>query len=1131
MADAPDWATPAPDWARNTPAPSRAAKAAPAKAPTPKPAPQQSLLGRELSGLASTGSDLVSGAENLWGQFKGAIAAAPARRASAGKFIEAEQATDRAQRGGTGRGFADLGADTQRRFARNHMMRDAGRAVASDFSKPIDTSKGFIRGGVERAGKTGLDAVGAFFSPLSAGLTTLVGPEIQAVTGVQEKTAGNLLSAPAGNELGALARFAKGGRAAELGAGKGAARAAGETGQTDMRGGAYPKSPDAAAVAKARETKGPGGQPLGAPSEQFTARRGALGTAQKMFAPETRSEQARSTATLYRAAHGERRGEAAAENYALQRHQRVVANASPEKQAELANYVDTRSSAAPLSDSRMQPAADAMRGTANRYRARIENVLSDDVGGGPAFVRDYYARMWKNKPNEVEGALARPEMVGGKQGSGRNLKARSLPTYQEGLDAGLTPMFTNPLDAMNAYTDNMASFLATHDVQNGMKAQGYTKWAFEGSVPAGYSKLEGIRTTKPASIVEGGQLIPQRVLVAPDDVATVYNRTVSKGLDQGSFAPAYKGAKAVANASAQLNLGLSAFHGTVMTGEAVVSEVARGIKELSQGKLRGLGTIAASPLAPVRTALRGGKLRQEIMNPTGERGLPGKIADRVASPFTKSLDPKLAKMYTKAGGRVNMERFYNTSNVSGGFWRGIKNGTLVREVKDSLKAVGKNPVKGSLELAAKTLDTVGAPIFKEYIPRLKAGAWASQMEAFLKDNPEASLVDQQRFGENLNNSIDNRFGELIVDNQFWNKAHFQMGQLLMLSPSWNVGTVREIGGGLAELPASLKGLLKGEGVTTKTSYVAALAMTYTLMNGIATYMHTGQQPEGQDWLAYRTGGTDENGAPQRGMIPGYGKDVLEFAYNFPHNVLPTILGKGQPALKTGVDLINNEDHFGKPVYNPTGSVGEQLGDAGKFVVEQNTPISMKAKPKAPGDGFNTAENLAGIRQAPAFLENPERKEALDKKFGDRAWKGKVKGDTKRASRDAEAAPDTKPSAPDWASVKQDAPDWARGASVKAGATAGGDIRPEFKPVVDYMSNLPGVKQITGENDLYHRTGAHADGRGMDITLEGGRAAAPAFVKKYRQALLDKGYNVYVRDEYNNPSPGATAGHVHIQLNR
>ena len=499
------------------------------------------------------------------------------------------------------------------------------------------------------------------------------------------------------------------------------------------------------------------------------------------------------------------------------------------------------------------------------------------------------------------------------------------------------------------------------------------------------------------------------------------------------------------------------------------------------------------------------------------------------------MDPKLAEMYQRSGGRVNMDRFYSTGSVSGGFYRSLANGTFTREFTQALGEAKAAPIKGTLGLFGKIMDTVSAPIFKEYVPRMKAGAWASRMEQWLRDNPEASATEQQRYGETLVNNMDNRFGELIQDNQFWDKAHFQTAQLLMLSPSWNFGTVREIGGGLAELPKSLKMVLKGKGVTDKTAYVASLATTYMLQNGIATYLHTGQMPEGYDWLAYRTGGTDTKGLPQRGFLPTYMKDVLAFTHDFPHNVVGEIENKANPALTLATGAVTNRDYQGKAIYNPAGGVAEQAGELAAYGLQEAAPISLSQRNLGAGNNLSVAERAAGIRQAPGYIEDPEGTAANKQKYGERDWKASLKAKAKREAANTASTTSALPKAeslftaplPKAESLFK-APEG--GAPLKPGADNGGAVRPEFQRVVDFVRRLPGVNQITAENDTFHPAAdVHGQGRAMDFSIKGGKAAAAGFAARLREKLKAEGYpNVRVLDEYNSPSRNATGGHIHVE---
>ena len=541
-------------------------------------------------------------------------------------------------------------AERERFKSATGTVRQAFGDVKRDFTTPLDVTKGRMALPA-RIGKTGLDVVGAAFSPIAAGITELVGPEVQAATGIHRDTVGNLTSGVV--PLGGITKLAKGT----------------ETGRA-MTG----------AVSRA------GGR-LTAP----LARAKAAG--QRTFSPETIDEAARDTATLHRAAHGTRRGEASAERYALERHHRVVAKSSPAEQEALAKYVDTGGKVA-LPD-KLKGAAEAMRGVYTRYRSRIENVLGEHEG--PQFIKDYYARFWRNTPDEVDKAF-RDKPIGGRQGSGRNLRKRSIPTYEEGLARGLKPVFTNPLDATAAYADNMASYLATHETLKGMRRTGLAKWAYKTKVPKNMVPLEGLGTTKPAMLNPKGAMIPERVLVAPDNAARVYNRTVSKGLDKGSFGPVYRGARAASNAVSQMKLGLSLFHATVMGEEGFVSAFAKGANRVLRGDIGGVKDMAKSPGAIVSTTAKGGRLRKAILDPDN------------AETHLKGMDPDLAKMYQRVGGRADMDRFYSTGSVSGGFWRGIKSGTLGHEFVDALRDVKSSPIKGTLRLVGKMLDTASARV-------------------------------------------------------------------------------------------------------------------------------------------------------------------------------------------------------------------------------------------------------------------------------------------------------------------------------------------------------------------------------------------------------------------------------------
>jgi hypothetical protein len=694
--------------------------------------------------------------------------------------------------------------------------------------------------------------------------------------------------------------------------------------------------------------------------------------------------------------------------------------------------------------------------------------------------------MWKEKPGEVVARMS----GGGKQGSGAALRKRSVPTYSEGLARGLTPRYANPIDAMMAYNENMAKFLATHEIKDAMvstkMADGkpMASWHYPGQQPHGYVPLEGMLTkrrprgsgrkgaprpdqpvpldalpppgergvartgggpggpgllggpegeppgTPPASF-RGGDLVPQtpevpqgqvgageqpaqiedaaakarrvgptepevvpptkkardrpplyQQLYAPEDAARVYNNHISRGLDRpGDIGPVYRGARAAANGVSQLLLGLSAFHAAVMGQEGIISEVALGIQQLFKGDVKGAAIkAAASPVAPVRLAMRGRKMEQQILG--NEK--PG------------TMDARLNDTFERAGGRLSMSKIYST-RASGSFFTSLMRGTLVRDVKDSMGRIfGDNPSlldrgKGIADLAGNIIQSTAAPIFEKYIPATKRGSWARRMEQYLKENPNVTDDELVKKGREVLDSTDNRFGELLTDNNFWNKTAYQIAQLLTLSPSWDIGTVREIGGGVGQIPESLKGIVQGKGITDKTAYVAALLSVTAMQNAVATKLHTGENPTDLDFFAYRTGGVNADGSPERAMIPGYMKDVLALLFEGPKKVL---MNKLHPALSEAYELANGKDWRGYPI-------GAELpGEKGypSYFADKNLPISLQ-KARA-GSKITPAERALAIKPAPGYLQNPARQKSAADHHDLKMHIAKVKADRKKANRES-----------------------------------------------------------------------------------------------------------------------------------
>lgn len=767
----------------------------------------------------------------------------------------------------------------------------------------------------------------------------------------------------------------------------------------DISSAAVPIGGDGSLMRRAGRTITEG---LGAVRDSDAAR--ALG---HIFSPTTASPEAGQAERTIRRATGE--GDIAAERAAqsLLKDNKIVGNLPVDQQRALVNYIENRGRGVPIPDPKLQKSADAIANVYDTYRKRIEYVLPPE--SRPSFIADYYSHLWKEKPQVVADTL---NTMLGRQGSGRSFKARSIPTIADGIQAGLTPRIENPIENTLAYTRNMSRFLATHDIQNELRGLDYAKFFAPGKSPPGWVPLDGILTEKtaaymrpakpgepgyvPAGTNSGAAITPEAPqahpmkMYVPADVARVYNNFISKGFEHGDGAPIWAGARMAANAMTGLKLGLSTFHLSTMANEGIVSEVARGLQAASRGDL---GTasraIAAAPAAPVRTALRGKRMGQELLG--------------IKAP--DSISAKVNDAFVRSGGRLRMDPFYN-SHGSGSFYQAFRRGTFTRELKDAASQIyhGTPYEKsaGTVGLAARAIQTAAAPIFEMYVPAMKRGAFAARMEDWIRSNPAATQDETDRFAIKLSDSIDNRFGELVQDNLFWKRQMKQMAQIVLLSPTWNIGTLREIGGGLAQVAPSLEGLLKGKGITDKTAYVAALAAVTATLNAGATYLKTGTAPTGKDFMAYRTGGTDANsGAPERAAMPGYQKDVYAFGYDFPHHVIPELINKLNPALSTAVSLVQNKDYRGLPIYRPEGATpvpGEPT--MFDYMLEQAMPISLGTfgKGQKIGSNISKAEEALAIRPAPGYIQDTQRQQDMQAHFGNLDWRKRLKADRREQGR-------------------------------------------------------------------------------------------------------------------------------------
>jgi hypothetical protein len=687
----------------------------------------------------------------------------------------------------------------------------------------------------------------------------------------------------------------------------------------------------------------------------------ALDEVQRVFAPQSRGGRSAETAGVLRE-HGaelaQRTDRAAAYLEDARKHMDAMPSSARW------DFVHAVETGAEITDPALKAIADKFR--------RILDYKRDEVRAlGPGeldhFIRDYFPHVWEN-PSEAAAIIKKASIEGGKA----FLKAREIPTTKEGMELGLKPKSDNPVDLVLMKVREMNKFILAQNVIKDLEGRGIAQRvpmgaeAPEGYVPINdkislYKEKAPLNPQPGALGLEGVDMASDGYRVmgqywAPQEVAQVVNNYLSPGRRGSKLFEAYL---SLANSLNQFQLGLSAFHLGFTSLDAATSKFALGVEHLVDGNLVAAGkAIAGTPVAPVMNAVLGDKVLKEWMKPGSQGAEIAGIVDALKA----------------AGGRAQMDNFYQTT-VTRKMLEAFRQGNVVAGV---LRA----PFAG-IELAAK-------PIMEYIVPRQKLGVFAEMARREMANlKPGASRDEVRAAMAKAWDSVDNRLGQMVYDNLFWNKAAKDLSMASVRSLGWNLGTLRELGGGALDALAAGKTLASGQKpeFTHRMAYLVAMPMLTGLMGAITQYMLTGKGPEElKDYFFPKTGELDPQGREVRLTLPSYMKDVAHYL----HDPVGTLTGKVHPAIALATDMLNNKDFFGRPIRNSDDPVVKQVLDEAQHVAEQFEPMGIANALKAHRAQTTTGEQAAafvGVVKAPQWLSMSPAEQLAQKLVASRMGPG------------------------------------------------------------------------------------------------------------------------------------------------
>jgi hypothetical protein len=711
--------------------------------------------------------------------------------------------------------------------------------------------------------------------------------------------------------------------------------------------------------------------------------------------------------------------------------------------AKFLDHVEGRSAGVTLDPkSGLAPLADVLR----KMSEEIRNEIGKTGVNMSSFIEDYYRHLWMD--GGKVGALFpdAPTEVrrGGRQGSSASLRSRArdketgqmtVPTISQGLEKGLMPKIPDPIENTLHYMDGMLKFLASRQMMEDMKKNGYGNWAAKSpNTEAGWVPLKGwaaqrILKNSPEGIAaktlknaRAGSEEPGKGVFtskneffwAHPEAARIYNNYLGRGFYDTDFNPKGKAAYHIIQTANSFYTGMRlawwGFHMMHIAQETAIASMSNGIGEMMRGEvLRGLKDMGfGATMAPAMvSAMRAGRSFREkyystddknpVVNALVNGGIrPTGRQERYAGAAPGMLDTDLlargGNFYTL------LKRGTLGSTLSNNFkaiWGGIHPETEGAVLK-GLKAPGRlaSAVVNEFE---RGLDTLNHFPFDYVIPNIKAGVASNEMEAWLRKNPNTSVSEQAAMGRKIVRRVDDTFGEFNQDNLHWSRIIKQMLNMATISIGWEYGTIHAFGRGIGDLT-------QGKLTSPLARWLIAFPMIVSLQSSLYQWLHTGTTPLDEptwgeaatDAFAPLTGGTvNVGGEPsaQRAVSPGYPKDVLGTIKSFRNasnnmdvvtNLVNQGVGKATPLIQQTVDTFRQQDNVGHHIFdlppNPdpgpfnaeSWDLPTDVAQAINHLKDGLNPITLENfRNKKEGSNIPWWETMLGYREAPGYFENPE----------------------------------------------------------------------------------------------------------------------------------------------------------------
>jgi hypothetical protein len=617
----------------------------------------------------------------------------------------------------------------------------------------------------------------------------------------------------------------------------------------------------------------------------------------------------------------------------------------------------------------LQAIADTMRaidtGSWKAARAAYRALGFDNDEIPLAWKDNHYRVMWKTIPGSDKERKGVPGGFKSPLRGSRGMQRQStLADMSEGIEMGGIPFSYNPVTNFKMAQVDIWKLTTALQMWAWGKDNGfvqYVKGKFA-KVPDGMTWLNDaisrVYFPTPQGIVEPGRYA----------VEQGFGRLLNNYLSRDFVRAAQLGRSLLwlKNATTQLELALSLFHGVFETLETVGSNIGLGLSKLvNRGILGGdvkaildaFKDIITAPTSPISGYGLGGAIRKAAGNPDAF--------------FATDEGKKLLKVFPRA--REMIEDLF-----TGGWkpseleqdWKNNSIRSFVDAIGDIKSGNSSNYIGAGLRAFPAFNEMLMKPLFDFYIPNLKLAQFFREYDEALKQNERklsGGVLTRAALARQVWRFVEDRFGELNYDTLFWNNNFKTAMQLMFRSVTWKLGSVEAFAGAFGGQGREFINAMREHRAPELHRNMAWLFGMFLLTATLGTIISkTLGKKDPKDLTDIVFPQIDPKDPHVRVSIPTYFKDMVHLI----HSPVGYVTSSMSGWIGRVADLLKNKDYYGVQIRNTDDPMTKQALQVAKYTGETLLPFSVRGYKNLSAAQVDSVRKMlaaVGVTPAPRYI--------------------------------------------------------------------------------------------------------------------------------------------------------------------